>query len=189
MTEARKARGASPPSAKAAGSGKETIRYSLSRCRLGWALVAVSEKGVCALLLGDAAETLREEIPRRFPNAILIETPSPDEVATQALSLVDGSAASAAFPIDARGSDFQRRVWSALRAIAPGQTTTYAEIARRLGAPGSARAVAGAIAANPIAVAIPCHRVLRSDGGLSGYRWGVERKRALLAREREAAPG
>lgn len=169
--------------------GATAIRFALRPCSLGLALIATSEKGVCALLLGDDADALRAELRRRFPRTRLDETQTdPDGLIAAALALLDAPTARADFPIDARGTAFQRRVWAALRAIPAGSTASYAEIARRIGAPTATRAVAGACGANPIAVAIPCHRVLRSDGGVSGYRWGVARKRALLAREADCQP-
>jgi AraC family transcriptional regulator of adaptative response/methylated-DNA-[protein]-cysteine methyltransferase len=162
---------------------EQPIHYSLRKCSLGLALIAVSDKGVCAILLGDDAEALREDLRRRFKKALLIEDADIGGLVDSALAMIETPDAPVAFPIDARGTDFQRRVWAALREIPPGHTTSYAEIARRLGAPKATRAVGSAIAANPVAVAVPCHRVLRSDGRLSGYHWGTERKRALLARE------
>jgi AraC family transcriptional regulator, regulatory protein of adaptative response / methylated-DNA-[protein]-cysteine methyltransferase len=166
-----------------APAAAEVIRVTLRPCSLGMAAVAVSEKGVCAILLGDDADALQHELQRRFPQASLRRGVDSDNTAAAALALVDGQQPAGAFPLDARGTAFQRRVWNALQSIPPGRTASYAEIADGIGAPKATRAVAGACAANPVAVAIPCHRVLRSDGALSGYRWGVERKRALLARE------
>jgi AraC family transcriptional regulator of adaptative response/methylated-DNA-[protein]-cysteine methyltransferase len=165
------------------------IRYGLHTCSLGLALVATSDKGVCSLWFGDDAESLRDELRARFRGAALIEThDARDGLAAAALALIDAPASPVSFPIDARGTPFQRRVWEALRAIPPGKTASYADIAKAIGAPTATRAVAGACAANPLAIAIPCHRVLRSDGALSGYRGGVERKRALLAKEGVAVP-
>jgi AraC family transcriptional regulator of adaptative response/methylated-DNA-[protein]-cysteine methyltransferase len=162
----------------------DAIHYGLYRCSLGLALVAVSGEGVCALWFGDDQEKMREELRARFRDAALIESEDGrDSRAADALALIEAPASPVAFPIDARGTAFQRRVWSALRAIPPGRTASYADIAKAIGAPTATRAVAGACAANPVAIAIPCHRVLRSDGALSGYRGGVDRKRALLLRE------
>lgn len=167
-----------------ATSALEAIRCGLRRSTLGWTLIAVSEKGVCAILLGDDAEALREDFRARFPKAALADADVEYErLARAVVALVETPGAHVAFPLDPRGTHFQRRVWEALRAIPAGATASYAEIAARIGAPKATRAVAGACAANPVAVAIPCHRVVRSDGALSGYRWGVARKRALLARE------
>ncbi|UZX12575.1 methylated-DNA--[protein]-cysteine S-methyltransferase [Methylocystis sp. MJC1] len=168
--------------------GEETIHYALRRCSLGLALIAVSEKGVCAILLGDDAEALREDLRRRFKKALLIEDADGGALVGAAIAMIETPDIHVGFPIDARGTDFQKRVWTALRAIPPGQTTSYAEIARRIGSPKATRAVGSAIAANPVAVAVPCHRVLRSDGALSGYHWGADRKRALLAREKALLP-
>jgi AraC family transcriptional regulator, regulatory protein of adaptative response / methylated-DNA-[protein]-cysteine methyltransferase len=167
----------------------DAIRYGLHRCSLGLALVAISDKGVCSLWFGDDAEQLRDELRARFRDAALIETRDDrDGLAAAALALIEKPASPISVPIDARGTPFQQRVWDALRAIPPGKTASYADVARAIGAPTATRAVAGACAANPVAIAIPCHRVLRSDGALSGYRGGVERKRALLAREGVAVP-
>lgn len=162
----------------------DVIRFALRQCSLGWALIATSDKGVCAILLGDEVDALTKELQRRFPEAQLAQSDDTCEgLAASALAFIEKPGRRPAFPLDPRGTAFQRRVWEALRTIPPGRTASYAEIAQCLGAPKSVRAVAGACAANPVAVAIPCHRVLRSDGALSGYRWGIERKRALLARE------
>lgn len=166
----------------------DTVHYGLHACSLGFALVATSDKGVCSLWFGDDPEQLRDELRARFRNAALIEARDRDGLAAAALALIEAPASPISFPIDARGTPFQRRVWEALRAIPPGQTASYADVAKAIGAPAATRAVAGACAANPVAIAIPCHRVLRSDGALSGYRGGVERKRALLAREGVAVP-
>ncbi|WP_330084171.1 methylated-DNA--[protein]-cysteine S-methyltransferase [Methylocystis iwaonis] len=168
--------------------GAETIHYSLRKCSLGKALIAVSDKGVCAILLGDDAEALQDDLRRRFKKALLIEDADGDALVDAALAMIERPNSPVAFPIDARGTDFQRRVWAALREIPPGHTTSYAEIARRIGAPKATRAVGSAIGANPVAVAVPCHRVLRSDGALSGYHWGADRKRVLLAREKALLP-
>jgi AraC family transcriptional regulator of adaptative response/methylated-DNA-[protein]-cysteine methyltransferase len=162
----------------------ETIRWSLHDCSLGRSLIAGSEKGLCALLLGDDEEMLGKELRRRFRRAQLAPAEHEDaRLADAVLAQIDAPGSPIDFPLDLRGSPFQKRVWAALRGIPLGKTASYAEIARAIGAPAATRAVAGACAANPIAVFIPCHRVLRSDGALSGYRWGVERKRELLARE------
>lgn len=162
----------------------DAIHYLLRPSSLGIALVAMSDKGVCSLWFGDDSEGVRDELRARFRDSALIETADDrDGLAAAALALIETPSAPVSFPLDARGTDFQRRVWDALRAIPPGRTASYADIAKAIGAPKATRAVAGACAANPVAIAIPCHRVLRSDGALSGYRGGVARKRALLARE------
>ncbi len=160
-------------------TGAEVIRFALLPTSLGLALVARSGRGLCALTLGDDADMLRADLARRFPKAERIESGEPP---AEVLAFVEGRAA-LSLPLDLRGTPFQQRVWQALREIPPGATATYAGIARSIGAEKATRAVAAACAANPIAIAVPCHRVIRSDGGLSGYRWGDCRKRALLARE------
>ena len=167
------------------------MQYTISESTLGLVLTAESAAGICAVLLGDDAGALRDDLRRRFPGAELREGDA--GVQGRAARLVSAlehpvhDNVSRAFPLDLRGTGFQRNVWNALRDIQPGVTTTYTTIARRLGRPSSARAVAHACAANPIAVLIPCHRVVRSDGALAGYRWGIERKRALLEREAGAS--
>jgi AraC family transcriptional regulator of adaptative response/methylated-DNA-[protein]-cysteine methyltransferase len=157
----------------------------IAQSSLGRVLVATSERGVCAILLGDDDAALEHELRERFPAANLGEGAAEvAAIATQAVGLIE-SPATAQFdpPLDARGTPFQRRVWQALREINAGSVASYTQIAARIGAPKSARAVAQACSANPLAMAIPCHRVIRGDGALSGYRWGVQRKRALLQRE------
>ena len=174
-----------PPASYRRGGRAEIIRFALGECSLGSVLVAATEKGVCAILLGDDPESLLRDCESRFANARLVG----DDVAFEGLvarviALVEAPALGHDLPLDVRGTAFQQRVWQALRDVPAGSTESYAEIAARIGAPGAARAVARACAANPAAVAIPCHRVVRRDGGLSGYRWGVERKAALIEREK-----
>jgi AraC family transcriptional regulator, regulatory protein of adaptative response / methylated-DNA-[protein]-cysteine methyltransferase len=160
------------------------IRFSITECSLGYLLIARSNRGLCASLLGDDASSLRQDLERRFPKSALLEVRvSDDPLLQRAVALVESDGTDAELPLDLQGTPFQLRVWRALREVGPGYTTTYAGIAARIGAPRAVRAVAQACAANPLAVAIPCHRVVGSNGELSGYRWGVERKRALLARE------
>lgn len=172
------------PAAYRAGGAKETIRFAIGECSLGSILVAATERGVCAILLGDDPQALAQDLERRFPRAELLGgDASFEERVAGAVGLVENPRANSKLPLDIRGTAFQRRVWEALRSIPAGATTTYTRIAERLGAPRSVRAVANACAANPLAVAIPCHRVVRRDGDLAGYRWGVERKRELLERE------
>jgi AraC family transcriptional regulator of adaptative response/methylated-DNA-[protein]-cysteine methyltransferase len=185
--EADKVLGMTPTRFKAGGAGAE-IRFAIGQCALGAILVACSERGVCAIELGDDPEALARGLQDRFPRASWVGGDADFErwVAT-VIGFVEAPRIGLALPLDVRGSAFQQRVWQALQAIPPGQTASYAEVAARLGAPSAVRAVAQACAANPLAVAIPCHRVVRSDGALSGYRWGVERKRALLAREAREA--
>jgi AraC family transcriptional regulator, regulatory protein of adaptative response / methylated-DNA-[protein]-cysteine methyltransferase len=172
------------PSAYRGGGDGVSIRFAVGECSLGSILVAATDKGICAILLGDDAAGLLRDLEDRFPKAQLIGgEPGFERLVAQVAGLVEAPARNLDLPLDLRGTAFQHRVWQALRKIRPGSTVSYSDIARRLGLPGSARAVAGAVAANPLAVAIPCHRVVRRDGSLSGYRWGVTRKRALLERE------
>jgi AraC family transcriptional regulator, regulatory protein of adaptative response / methylated-DNA-[protein]-cysteine methyltransferase len=172
------------PSRYRAGGADLAIRFAIGACSLGAILVAATERGVCAILLGDDPEELAHDLERSFPRARLVGADGEFEalVAT-VIGLVEEPQRGARLPLDIRGTAFQQRVWTALRKIPAGTTASYAAIARSIGAPRAVRAVAQACAANRLAVAIPCHRVVRTDGDLSGYRWGVERKRALLARE------
>jgi AraC family transcriptional regulator of adaptative response/methylated-DNA-[protein]-cysteine methyltransferase len=166
------------------GAPNAEIKFAISECSLGAILVAASSKGVCAILLGDDAGSLRGDLGQQFPRARLIEgDESFRRVVAKVVAFVDNPRAQLDLPLDIRGTAFQHRVWEALRRIPPGATASYAEIASSIGAPRAVRAVANACAANRIAVAIPCHRAVKADGALSGYRWGVARKRALLARE------
>jgi AraC family transcriptional regulator of adaptative response/methylated-DNA-[protein]-cysteine methyltransferase len=167
------------------GGAETEMRFAVGECSLGSVLVAQSAKGVCAILLGDDPDALVRELQDRFPRAALVggEAAFERTVAT-VIGVVESPALGLDLPLDVRGTAFQQRVWQALREIPAGATASYAEIAARIGAPHGARAVAQACAANALAVAIPCHRVVRNDGSLSGYRWGVERKRSLLMREK-----
>lgn len=175
------------PSAYRAGGDRAVIRFAVAQCSLGAALVAASAQGVCAISLGDDAEALTQELQDRFPRAELIGADARFErLVAQVIGLVEMPHQVHQLPLDIRGTAFQQRVWQALRNIPPGQTLSYTELAERIGTPRSVRAVAGACAANTLAVAIPCHRIVRLDGDLSGYRWGVSRKAALL--QREATP-
>jgi O-6-methylguanine DNA methyltransferase len=152
-------------------------------------LVAASGKGVCAILLGDDARSLARDLRNRFPDAVLKDDDDNfDQLADKVIRFIDEPAAAADFPLDMRGSEFERKVWDALRDIPAGDTATYGEIAKRIGVPQGARDVGEACAENPLAIAVPCHRVVKSDGRLSGYRWGVARKRKLLNREALACP-
>ena len=169
------------------GGAGETIRFAVGACSLGALLVAATAKGVCAVALGDDPDALVHDLEDRFPRADLVGgDPEFEALVARVVGFVDAPALGLDLPLDIRGTTFQQRVWRALREVPAGATATYGEIAERIGAPGAARAVARACASNPLAVVIPCHRVVRTGGGLSGYRWGVERKRALL--DREAAP-
>jgi len=175
------------PTAFKKGGKNEAIRFAIGECSLGAILVARSEKGVCAISFGDDPEALSRDLEDRFPNARLIGGDRDfEQWVARVVGFVEAPQIGLDLPLDVRGSAFEERVWRALREIPSGNTASYSEIARRLGEPGAARAVAQACAANKLAVAIPCHRVVRSDGGLSGYRWGVGRKRALLEREKRA---
>ena len=170
------------------GGMRQTIRFAVAECTLGSILVACTERGVCCVLLGDDAEALVQDLQQRFPLAELVGGDAGFEhTVAQVVALVEQPRRGLALPLDVQGTVFQQRVWQALCAIPAGQTLSYSELALRLGMPTGARAVASAVAANPIAVAVPCHRVVRNDGSISGYRWGVERKRALLLREARQA--
>ncbi|MDA8259765.1 MAG: bifunctional DNA-binding transcriptional regulator/O6-methylguanine-DNA methyltransferase Ada [Betaproteobacteria bacterium] len=172
------------PRAYREGGANTVIRFAIGRCSLGAILVAASARGVCAIFMGDDPEALARELQGRFPRARLLGADTGfEEVVARVVALVEAPALGLDLPLDIRGTAFQQRVWQALREIPAGRTASYSELAQRVGAPQAVRAVAGACAANVLAVAIPCHRVLRRDGALSGYRWGVERKRALLERE------
>ena len=174
------------PTEYRAGGARAEIRFAVGECSLGSILVARSERGVCAIFLGDDPDALTRELQDRFPRATLIGAdPAFEDVVAKVVGLIEAPGTGVDLPLDVRGTAFQQRVWRALREIPAGSTASYREIARRIGAPRAVRAVAHACAVNPVAIAIPCHRVVRSDGGLAGYRWGVERKRELL--EREAA--
>jgi AraC family transcriptional regulator, regulatory protein of adaptative response / methylated-DNA-[protein]-cysteine methyltransferase len=166
------------------GGERTTIQFAVGECSLGSILVACTARGACAILMGDDPQLLIQDLQKRFPSANLCV---PDREFEQYVALVVGLVEQPerghSLPLDIRGTAFQRRVWQALRQIPAGTTMTYTEIAEKIGAPNAVRAVAGACAANPLAVAIPCHRVIRTDGGLSGYRWGIERKKELLKRE------
>lgn len=160
------------------------IRFAVGQCSLGAILVAATARGVCAILLGDDPDALTHDLERRFPRARLLGAdPGFEALVARVVGLVEQPGLGVDLPLDVRGTAFQQRVWAALRQIPAGATLSYAELAQRIGAPRAVRAVAQACAANALAVAIPCHRVVRTDGDLSGYRWGVERKRALLDRE------
>jgi AraC family transcriptional regulator of adaptative response/methylated-DNA-[protein]-cysteine methyltransferase len=173
------------PAAYRRGGTAARIRFAVGQCSLGAVLVAQSERGLCAILLGDEPDALVRDLQDRFPNAELVGGDAGFErVVATVVGFVEAPQLGLNLPLDIRGTAFQQRVWQALRALPPGRTSSYAELARRIGAPSSTRAVAAACAANALAVAIPCHRVVRTDGSLSGYRWGVERKRRLLDREK-----
>ncbi|MBB6252223.1 bifunctional DNA-binding transcriptional regulator/O6-methylguanine-DNA methyltransferase Ada [Nitrospirillum iridis] len=168
-----------------AGGTNADIRFAVAQCSLGALLVARSDRGICAITLGDDPDILVRELQDRFPRARLTgDDPAFDAQVAQVVGFVEAPRLGLDLPLDVRGTAFQQRVWQALRAIPAGETASYAQVAASIGAPKAVRAVAQACAANPVAVAVPCHRVVRTDGALSGYRWGVERKRTLLGRER-----
>jgi AraC family transcriptional regulator of adaptative response/methylated-DNA-[protein]-cysteine methyltransferase len=175
--------GMTPLRYRAGGSG-EVIRFAVAACSLGALLVASTAKGICSILLGDDPDALVRDLQDRFPKAELIGAePAFESTVAQVVAFVEAPRIGLDLPLDVRGTAFQQRVWQALRSIPAGRTVGYAELAAQLGMPQGARAVAGACAANPVAIAIPCHRVVRNDGSISGYRWGVERKKTLLERE------
>lgn len=172
------------PSRYRAGGKAETIRFAIGQCSLGAIIVAATGKGLCHIALDDDADKLLRELQDRFTHAELIgDDPAFDTWIAQVIGFVEAPAIGLDLPLDIRGTAFQQRVWQALRSIPAGSIVSYSDVAQHLGLPKSVRAVASACAANTLAVAIPCHRVLRSDGSLSGYRWGLERKQALLQRE------
>ena len=162
---------------------REMIGYEIGDCMLGAVLVATSERGVCAILIGDDADGLVRDLRARFPHAALAPSAVAPEHLAKVARLIASPRSGLDLPLDLRGSEFEQRVWRALQEIPVGATQTYGEVAQRIGAPQSAKEVGEACAANALAVAIPCHRVVRKDGGLAGYRWGVERKLALLKLE------
>lgn len=167
-----------------AGGPNMQIRFAVGQCSLGAILVAQSQRGICAILLGDEPETLVEDLQDQFPKAQLIGGDAEFEhLVAQVVGFIEAPSLGLNLPLDVRGTAFQERVWQALREIPPGATVSYAQVAARIGQPKAVRAVAQACGANHLAVAIPCHRVVRRNGEPSGYRWGVERKRELLKRE------
>lgn len=178
------------PSEYRAGAVNMPIRFAIGECSLGSILVASSERGVCAISLGDDPQALIEDLQRRFRKSELTGGDADYErQIAQVVGFVERPATGLDLPLDIRGTAFQQRVWQALREIPAGETRSYTDVAKRIGKPGAVRAVAQACAANALAIAIPCHRVVRSDGSLSGYRWGVERKRTLLQREAQDEHG
>jgi len=165
------------------------INYAVTASSLGPVLVAATDLGICAITFGEHMEGLFNDLRSRFPLARLLEADASFAATVRrVVSLIETPVAGHDLPLDIQGTAFQQRVWQALRRIPPGTTASYGDVARSLGRPTAARAVAGACARNPLAVAIPCHRVVRQDGGLGGYRWGMERKRTLLDRENEQGP-
>lgn len=172
------------PSNYRAGGAQTAIRFAVGECSLGAILVAQSERGICAILLGDDPDALARDLQDSFPQATLIGGDAAfEQLVSKVVGFVEAPALGLDLPLDIRGTAFQQRVWQALRKIPAGSTASYTDIARQIGAPHAVRAVAQACSANALAVAVPCHRVVRHDGTLSGYRWGIERKRTLLERE------
>jgi AraC family transcriptional regulator of adaptative response/methylated-DNA-[protein]-cysteine methyltransferase len=166
----------------------DRLLFAVRACSLGQVLVAATREGIAAVLLGEDVTELRKDLAQRFAKSLLIGAAEDLEpLLGRVLLSIDDPSRPLNLPLDLCGTAFQRRVWNALMAIPPGETRSYSQIAAAIGAPGGSRAVAAACAANPVAVLVPCHRVIRGDGALAGYRWGLERKRALLARERALA--
>ena len=177
------------PATRRRGGKGETIRFTIVSTWLGWAMVAATERGICMTALGDNRASLETELRRRFPAAQLQPADAAlSGWAERVVRYITRPGDTLDLPLDIRGTAFQARVWRALQKIPPGRTATYSDIAAALGQPRAVRAVAQACASNKLAVVVPCHRVVRRDGDLAGYRWGVERKRALLAKERETTP-
>lgn len=174
------------PPLPAGMADRADIQFAIGLSTLGSVLVGTSDKGICAILLGDDPVVLLDDLHARFPYAgIAAGGESLEQLAAKVVGFIEAPVAGFDCPLDIKGTAFQRRVWQVLRTIPAGSTASYADVAAKLGSPKAVRAVAQACASNSIAVAIPCHRVVRSDGALSGYRWGVARKKALL--EKEAA--
>ena len=175
------------PSNYRAGGAQTDIRFAVGECSLGSILVAQSERGICAIFLGDDPDALVRELQDQFPNANLIGGDAGfEQLVAKVVGVVEAPERGLDLPLDVRGTAFQQRVWQSLRKIPAGSTASYTDVAKLIGSPRSVRAVAQACGANKLAVVIPCHRVVRNDGALSGYRWGVERKRALLEKEANA---
>jgi AraC family transcriptional regulator of adaptative response/methylated-DNA-[protein]-cysteine methyltransferase len=175
-----------PTNYRSGGTNTE-IRFAIGQCSLGAILVAASKRGICAILLGDEPDALVRNLQDRFPRAILVGSDAEfEQLVAKVVGFVEAPGVGLDLPLDVRGTASQQRVWQALQEIPVGETVSYTDVAQSIGAPKAVRAVAGACAANALAVAIPCHRLVRIDGGLSGYRWGVERKCALLDREAQA---
>jgi len=175
------------PSNYRAGGVNTEIHFAIGECSLGAILIAMSNRGVCAISLGDDPDVLIRNLQDRFPQAELLGSDNEfEQLIAKVVGFVETPALGLDLPLDVRGTAFQKRVWQMLREIPVGDRVSYSDIANRMGSPKSARAVAGACAANTLAVTIPCHRVVRNDGSLSGYRWGIERKAELLRQESKA---
>jgi AraC family transcriptional regulator of adaptative response/methylated-DNA-[protein]-cysteine methyltransferase len=170
------------------GGKNQNIRFAIVQSYLGWVLIAATERGICRIDFGDTPEILHMRLMTLFPKAILQENDSTfTTIIAQTIAFLEVPGQGLAIPLDVQGTAFQRRVWAALKTIPPGSTVNYAELAKRIGQPNASRAVAQACASNPVAVAVPCHRVVRSNGDLGGYRWGIERKQIILERESNIA--
>ena len=183
--ESNRILGMTPTAFRRQGQG-ERVRFALGECNLGSVLVGSTRRGVCAIMLGDDPEAVLADFQRSFQNAELAgDDPDFDDLVARVVGMLEAGGGAIDLPLDIRGTAFQKRVWDAISKIPPGATTTYAALAKAIGRPTAARAVAQACGANKLAVAIPCHRVVRADGSPSGYRWGLARKRELLARESE----
>ncbi len=181
--KSNKVLGMTPSNYRAGGTGTE-IRFAIGECSLGAILVAQSDRGICAILLGDNPDKLVRHLQDSFPHASLIGGDDNfEQLVARVVGFIEAPGIGLDLPLDVRGTAFQQRVWQALREIPAGRTVSYTDIAKRIGLPKAVRAVAQACATNKLAVAIPCHRVVRNDGALAGYRWGVERKRTLLGKE------
>lgn len=179
--------GMTPSAFKRGGEGQR-IRFAVGQCSLGSIVVASSERGVCWVALGSDPNELIEELQRRFANAELVGgDPEFEAMVSSIVGLIEDPTLPVELPLDIRGTAFQCRVWAALRHIPAGETRSYSQLATELGQPNAVRAVASACARNCLAIVIPCHRVVRTDGSLSGYRWGVERKATLLKNEKRAS--
>jgi AraC family transcriptional regulator of adaptative response/methylated-DNA-[protein]-cysteine methyltransferase len=175
------------PSAFRSGGPDAEIKFAIGKSSLGLVLVAASDRGVCAIFFGDSADELARDLKKQFPRAKLVgDDPAFEQLVAKVIGFVEDPRIGFDLPLDIRGTAFQHRVWDALRRIPVGSTASYAEIAKAIGEPKAVRAVARACGSNRIAVAIPCHRVIGSDGSLTGYAGGIERKRALLAKEAKA---
>lgn len=174
--------GMAPARYRAGGAGL-AIKAACAPCDLGWVQVAVTQRGICAIQLGDSPGQLMRELRARFHAASIVESQDLGSHLRAVATLIKTPAKGLSLPMDVQGTAFQRRVWQELTRIKPGRTISYQQVAASIGKPKAARAVAGAIAANPLAVAIPCHRVVGTDGKLHGYRWGLDRKQKLLNRE------
>lgn len=175
------------PSEYRAGGANAAIRFAFAKCTLGTVLVATTERGIAAITLGETRDELLDDLRQRFPKATLSAAQKDfGDIVAKVVALIEAPRTGFNLPLDMQGTAFQHRVWHALRRIPAGTTITYAELAERIGSPSAVRAVASACASNPVAVAVPCHRVVSKSGGLSGYRWGIERKRQLIERERKS---